>query len=181
MANHLGSSSLEVDELGGLISYEEYIPYGETAFQAGKSAAEVLRKRYRYTGKERDSDNGSTYHVARYCAPWLGGGRVATRSGVSDALNLYAYVSANPLTFVDTRGETKGREKVRTARPTTEAARRVVRMNGRRQTHAARAARANRIRVAISESMGDYFTSQHVITAVTLMRETRISHTIDDA
>jgi hypothetical protein len=31
--NHLGSASLELDEAEGLISYEEYSPYGSTAFQ----------------------------------------------------------------------------------------------------------------------------------------------------
>ena len=34
LANHLGSASLELDEGGGLISYEEYSPYGSTTFQA---------------------------------------------------------------------------------------------------------------------------------------------------
>ncbi len=40
--------------------------------QAGRTAAEVSLKRYRYTGKERDEENGFTYHGARYYAPWLG-------------------------------------------------------------------------------------------------------------
>ena len=56
LGNHLGSASLELDEDGGLISYEEYHPYGTTAFQAMNSAAEVSLKRYRYTGKERDEE-----------------------------------------------------------------------------------------------------------------------------
>ena len=41
-----------------IISYEEYYPYGSTSYQAGRSAAEVSLKRYRYTGKERDEENG---------------------------------------------------------------------------------------------------------------------------
>ena len=64
--NHLGSASVELDEDGALISYEEYHPYGTTAFQAGRSAAEVSLKRYRYTGKERDEETGLNYHGARY-------------------------------------------------------------------------------------------------------------------
>ena len=63
-ANHLGSASLELDDEGALISYEEYSPYGNSTFQAGRSAAEVSLKRYRYTGKERDEENGFTYHGA---------------------------------------------------------------------------------------------------------------------
>ena len=72
LANHLGSVSVEVDEAGGLITYEEYSPYGNSTYQAGASAGEVSLKRYRYTGKERDEENGFTYHGARYYAPWLG-------------------------------------------------------------------------------------------------------------
>jgi RHS repeat-associated protein len=72
LGNHLGSSMLEVDEFGLVISYEEYHPYGTTAYCSGTSAAEVSRKRYRYTGKEQDEETGLYYHGARYYAPWLG-------------------------------------------------------------------------------------------------------------
>jgi hypothetical protein len=72
LGNHLGSASLELDEAGGLITYEEYSPYGSATFQPGRSAAEVSLKRYRYTGKERDEENGFTYHGARYYAPLVG-------------------------------------------------------------------------------------------------------------
>lgn len=72
LGNHLGSASLELDRDGGLISYEEYHPYGTTAFQAGRSLAEISLKRYRYTGKEGDEETGFNYHGARYYAVWLG-------------------------------------------------------------------------------------------------------------
>jgi uncharacterized protein RhaS with RHS repeats len=41
LENHLGSAALEVDADGMVISYEEYHPYGTTAYQAASSAAEV--------------------------------------------------------------------------------------------------------------------------------------------
>src|SRR5262249_47324297 len=41
LGNHLGSASLELDDVGQIISYEEYYPYGSTSYQAGRSAAEV--------------------------------------------------------------------------------------------------------------------------------------------
>ena len=41
-------------------------PYGETSFGS------YARKRYRFTGKERDEESGLSYHGARYYAPWLG-------------------------------------------------------------------------------------------------------------
>jgi hypothetical protein len=69
--NHLGSAIEELDKDGGLISYEEYHPYGTTSLQVTHGAAEVSLKRYRYTGKERDEETGLYYHGARYYAPWL--------------------------------------------------------------------------------------------------------------
>ena len=35
--NHLGSASLELDDAGQIISYEEYHPYGSTSYQAGRA------------------------------------------------------------------------------------------------------------------------------------------------
>jgi RHS repeat-associated protein len=72
LGNHLGSAVLEVDEGGLVLSYEEYHPYGTTAYHSGTGAAQVSLKRYRYTGKERDEETGLYYHGARYYAPWLG-------------------------------------------------------------------------------------------------------------
>ena len=103
LGNHLGSASLELDEAGGLVSYEEYSPYGNTTFQA-RSAAEVSLKRYRYTGKERDEENGFTYHGARYYAPWLGRWMTTDPIGLVDGTNRYAYVRSNPIRWQDPKG-----------------------------------------------------------------------------
>ena len=102
--NHLGSAALELDELGGLISYEEYYPYGTTAFQAGRSNAEASLKRYRYTGKERDEESGLYYHRARYYAPWFGRWISTDPIGINDDSNLYTYVKGNPTRKLDATG-----------------------------------------------------------------------------
>jgi RHS repeat-associated protein len=102
--NHLGSAVLELDEHAAVISYEEYYPYGSTSYQAGRTAAEVSLKRYRFTGKERDEETGFTYHGGRYCAAWLGRWASSDPSGAADGLNLYAYVRGNPLTHSDESG-----------------------------------------------------------------------------
>ena len=81
--NHLGSSSLEVDEGARIISYEEYTPYGSTSYQAVRGAVEVAAKRYRYTGKERDEESGLYYHGVRHYVPWLGRWVSADPSGSS--------------------------------------------------------------------------------------------------
>ncbi len=108
LANHLGSATLELDEAARLISYEEYAPYGETVYQAGRHAAEVRRKRYRHTGKERDEENGFTYHGARYYAPWLGIW-VSCDSAMPGrfnhaSVNLYVAVNLNPIRYADRNG-----------------------------------------------------------------------------
>lgn len=72
--NHLGSAGLELDGTrnANVISYEEYHPYGTTAYQAKNAAIRSAAKRYRYTGMERDEESGLEYHSARYYVPWLG-------------------------------------------------------------------------------------------------------------
>jgi len=74
LSNHLGSATLETDDsvAARVISYEEYHPYGTTAYQAMNEDIKAAGKRYRYTGKERDDESGFNYHGARYYAPWLG-------------------------------------------------------------------------------------------------------------
>jgi RHS repeat-associated protein len=104
LANHLGSASLELDETGGLLTYEEYSPYGNSTFQAGDHA-EVSLKRYRYTGKERDQENGFGYHGARYYAPWLGRWSAADPSGIKNGPNAYEYVNNSPVNVFDPNGK----------------------------------------------------------------------------
>ncbi|MCD9025516.1 SpvB/TcaC N-terminal domain-containing protein [Cohnella silvisoli] len=106
LGNHLGSTSLELDENGEVITYEEYTPFGSTAYCAGRSASEVSLKRYRYTGKERDEETGLSYHGARYYAPWLGRWMSCDPNGISDGSNIYRYVRGNPTIFVDLSGRT---------------------------------------------------------------------------
>jgi RHS repeat-associated protein len=104
LGNHLGSASLELDVAGAVISYEEYFPYGSTSYQAGRGAAEVGLKRYRYTGKERDGGSGLYYHGARYYAAWLGRWVSADPAERPDGSNLYVYVRGSPVRLHDPDG-----------------------------------------------------------------------------
>jgi len=99
--NHLGSASLELGNDGALISYEEYLPYGATSFQAAGGAAEGSAKRYRYTGMERDEETGLGYHTARYYAGWLG--RWTACDPLAGA-NSYDYCKSRPISRVDLDG-----------------------------------------------------------------------------
>jgi RHS repeat-associated protein len=105
LSNHLGSAMLEVDEQANVISYEEYHPYGTSAYRAGRSAAEVSLKRYCYIGKECDGETGLYYHGARYYAPWLGRWISSDPTGIWDGMVRYSFLRGNPIKFVDRTGK----------------------------------------------------------------------------
>jgi RHS repeat-associated protein len=102
--NHLGSAALELNDTAQVISYEEYHPYGTTSYQAKSAIIKSAAKRYRYTGMERDEETGLEYHSARYYLPWLGRWLTADPNGIADELNVYQYVSNNPVTKFDSNG-----------------------------------------------------------------------------
>ena len=120
--NHLGTATLELDHEGKVISYEEYHPYGTSAFRVQRSGTGFSLKRYRYTGKERDEETSLYYHGARYYAPWLGRWTAADPLGVFDPSlgardvrrdgkiagipdkNLYAYSRGRLTTRIDPTG-----------------------------------------------------------------------------
>ena len=99
-----GSTALELDEAARLISYEEYLPHGGSAFIAGDSVREVARRDIRYTGKERDRATGLHAYPQRYYAPWLGRWLTPDPLGPEDGLNLYAFVGGDPIGYVDPEG-----------------------------------------------------------------------------
>lgn len=103
MGNHLGSIGMEVDEQGGVVSYEEYYPYGATSYQAAPAGLRA-RKRFRFLAKERDQETGLCYIGARYLAPWLGRWISADPTGVGRGLNGYAYCGGNPVGKLDADG-----------------------------------------------------------------------------
>jgi RHS repeat-associated protein len=102
-ADHLGSACLELDDRARIISYEEYHPYGTTAYRARDRDIEVPRKRYRHSGTERDDESGLDYHQARFYVTWLGRWLSPDPAGIADSLNRYRY-PANPLRFRDPGG-----------------------------------------------------------------------------
>jgi RHS repeat-associated protein len=98
LGDHLGSSSVVVDSVGSVTNREEYTPYGETSFGS------YTRKRFRFTGKERDEESGLAYHGARYYQPWLGRWTSCDPKAPQSGLNVYAYGKRNPLRFTDPTG-----------------------------------------------------------------------------
>jgi RHS repeat-associated protein len=104
--NHLGSTALELDGTANarIISYEEYHPYGSTAYQAKSASIKAAAKRYRYTGRERDEETGMEYHSARYYLPWLGRWLSSDPIGLKAGPNSFNYCNGNPIIRTDAKG-----------------------------------------------------------------------------
>ena len=102
--NHLGSAALELNDSAALISYEEYHPFGTTAYQANNGDIQSAAKRYRFTGMERDEETGLEFHSARYYLPWLGRWLNTDPVGIGDGINLYQYCSNSPIMKSDKSG-----------------------------------------------------------------------------
>lgn len=101
--DHLGSSTMELDDKADLISHEGYYPYGGTAWRAARSAVEADYKTVRYSGKERDA-SGLYYYGFRYYAPWLQRWICPDPASATDGLNLYGFCGNNPTSRRDPDG-----------------------------------------------------------------------------
>lgn len=64
LEDHLNNSTHTVSDTGAFLSKEEYYPFGETSYGS------YSKKRYRFNGKELDSESGLYYYGMRYYSPW---------------------------------------------------------------------------------------------------------------
>ncbi|EIE0339414.1 RHS repeat protein [Salmonella enterica] len=101
--NLTGSSGLELDGDGNIISMEEYYPYGGTAVLTARSQTGADYKTVRYSGKERDA-TGLYYYGYRYYQPWAGRWLGADPAGTADGLNLFRMVRNNSVSMKDNDG-----------------------------------------------------------------------------
>ncbi|WP_346423951.1 RHS repeat-associated core domain-containing protein [Serratia marcescens] len=117
--NLTGSSGLELDGDGNVISMEEYYPYGGTAVWTARSAVEAEYKTVRYSGKERDA-TGLYYYGYRYYQPWAGRWLSADPAGTVDGLNLFRMVRNNPVSMKDKDGRVPTISSIPNDTPLTE-------------------------------------------------------------
>jgi RHS repeat-associated protein len=115
------SVCFEADGAAGLISYEQFHPYGTSALRVFASGVDVPPSRYRYAGMERDETTGLLYRGSRHYAPWLGRWIIADPSGVADGVNVYQYCHDRPTIEIDVSG-TISREMAKTGDQATHAA-----------------------------------------------------------
>jgi RHS repeat-associated protein len=98
LIDHLGTVTVTLDGDGRFVSREEYSPWGETTFGG------YARKRYRFTGKERDEESGLSNHGLRFYAPWLGRWMSADPAAPSGPHSPFRYGANNPMRYVDPAG-----------------------------------------------------------------------------
>ncbi|AKB32386.1 hypothetical protein MSSIH_1696 [Methanosarcina siciliae HI350] len=100
LSDHIGSTSLMVDETGLEVERTDYFPYGQV--RSGGL------EKYGFTGQENDADTGLMYYGARYYSPEY---RVFVQPDTMlpdpynpQALNRYAYALNNPVKYTDPSG-----------------------------------------------------------------------------
>jgi RHS repeat-associated protein len=109
-SDHLGSASVITDSSGNVEEQTDYFPYGGIAYSSGAD-----ENRYKFTGKERDTESGLDNFGARYYASTTG--RFMTPDwaarptavpyavfGDPQTLNLYSYVENAPVNRADADG-----------------------------------------------------------------------------
>jgi len=92
---------LLTDPAGALATRYTYEPFGRTTAESASSA-----NRFQFTGRENDGLAGLYYYRARYYHPGLQ--RFIREDPIDllgDDVNLYAYVSNNPVNWIDPLGE----------------------------------------------------------------------------
>jgi RHS repeat-associated protein len=102
LTDHLGSSTLELDQHAKIISQERYYPFGGTAWSSGE-AVQVSYKTVRYSGKEQDATGFYYYGLRYYLAGWQRWLN-PDPAGMQDGPNVFAFVKGNPVSFKDVQG-----------------------------------------------------------------------------
>ncbi|MGV3598694.1 MAG: RHS repeat-associated core domain-containing protein [Bacteroidota bacterium] len=99
LGDNIGSSNLRLSTTGTIIDKEEYYPFGDTSLRT------FTYKRYRYVGKEKDSESGLYYYGARYYASWTCRFISVDPLAAQYAhLNPYNYADNNPINDLDIDG-----------------------------------------------------------------------------
>jgi RHS repeat-associated protein len=114
----LGSVRIVTSGSGAVLARHDFLPFGEEFASSGETGVRPSGAgyggtdgvRHRFTGKERDNENGLDYFGARYfsgphgrfTSPDLP--HVDQAAGNPQSWNLYAYVRNNPLRYTDPTG-----------------------------------------------------------------------------
>jgi RHS repeat-associated protein len=104
--DHLSSTSLVMDDEGGLLSQTRYMPFGEVREISG--VTNITETDFGYTGQRNLEDIGLMDYDARFYSPTLGRflqpDTIVPEPGNPQAWNRYSYVNNNPLIYTDPTG-----------------------------------------------------------------------------
>jgi RHS repeat-associated protein len=102
--DHLGSASLTTNSSGGAHSQVRYGPFGNERWTGGNSTPTT----YKFTDQRAEDSVGLYDYVARLYSPalarFISPDPIVPRPGDIQAFNRYAYVSHNPMRYVDPEG-----------------------------------------------------------------------------
>ena len=101
-SDHLGSANWITNSQGQAVQYLHYMPFGELWENQQLSEYD---ERFKFTGKERDTETGYDYFGARYYSPMIG--HWLSPDPLSNKypnISPYAYCGWNPLKYIDPNG-----------------------------------------------------------------------------
>jgi RHS repeat-associated protein len=104
--DHLSSTSLVIDDEGGLLSQNRYKPFGEIRTDIASSP--ITQTDFGYTGQRNLGDMGVMDYDARFYSPTLGRflqpDTIMQDMGNPQSWNRYSYVKNNPILYNDPSG-----------------------------------------------------------------------------
>jgi len=103
LGDHLGSTSITVDESGGVVAELRYKAWGETRYANGNTPTT-----WRYTGQRQEEGLGLYYYRARWYDPYLNRfiqpDTILPNPTNPQSYNRYTYVNNNPIRYNDPTG-----------------------------------------------------------------------------
>jgi RHS repeat-associated protein len=104
--DHLGTTSLVLDDLGSVVAESRHYPYGEERWRWPQEG--TFPTEYRFTGQRSESGLGLIHMGARQydyaLGRWLSADALVPEPGNPQSFNRYAYVGNRPLHHTDPSG-----------------------------------------------------------------------------
>lgn len=99
--DHLGTPQQLITAAGAVVWQAAYLPYGQAQIKV-----QTVQNNLRFPGQYYDAETGLHYNWHRFYDPETGRYISADPIGLDGGVNLYAYVSGNPVNFSDSSGLT---------------------------------------------------------------------------